>query len=148
MAYSLKFEQAKFDIGLDLFGINSINPRPKLSNNLFHLTSAFLHDIRVVFFLVKSTIGDNVGKCIVHKASIATIVVSSITINQLLLGEWSQISCNNLVYTFHCSNSWKCPATTCIFINYSKSFNSNRSASVFCTSVHVFVLKRDRKSVV
>ena len=49
------------------------------------ITSAFLHKVRVVFLSVKSTIGGYEGKCIVHKTSIAAIIVCSVTVNELLL---------------------------------------------------------------
>lgn len=67
--------------------------------------------VRVIFLSINATIVDDELESVVHKTSIASLVVWSITIHQFLLWQRDQLTGHNLVYPFHCTNGWERPAT-------------------------------------
>ena len=75
---------------------------------------AFFHEIRVVVFSVEAAAGSNVGEGVVHDAAIASAVVGCVAVDELLLRECCEVSCNDLVDSLDCCYCRECPAATCI----------------------------------
>lgn len=66
---------------MDSYLFSYIDLASKFGAYLLFITSAFAHDIRILFFLMKTTISDYKGESIVHQTSIATIIKACITID-------------------------------------------------------------------
>lgn len=67
----------------------------------------------VVRFGIDTAVLDNELKSVIHKTTIATLVLLCITVYKLLLRERDQISSYNLVDSLYRPNSGEGPATSC-----------------------------------
>lgn len=90
----------------------STAPRSVAFRYLVFVTLPVVPCVRVIFIGVNAAILDYKLKCVVHQASIATLVVACITVDQLLLRERGQVSCCKIVDAFNGRNGRKGPATS------------------------------------
>ena len=68
--------------------------------------------VRIVLLRVDSTIVNDELESVVHEATIATGIVGSVAVHQLLLGEGDELAGDDLVDSLHCSYGGEGPATS------------------------------------